>query len=107
MLIAGVDVGGTNIEVGLVDDRHRVHRRGKHDTPRSSPRAIARAIVKLLEEIGEPPAAIGLGIPGVVHEGRVLEVPNLAGWDGSFDLVEEIEGLHSRNRSTVARTAVP
>ena len=88
MLVAGVDVGGTNIEVGLVDDRHRVRERGKRNTPRSSPRKVARAIIKLIEELGDAPSAIGIGIPGVVHKGRVLEAPNLAGWDASFDIVK-------------------
>ena len=91
MLVAGVDVGGTNIEVGLVDGQHRVHQRDKRDTPRSSPRKIARAIVRLIEGFSEAPSAIGIGIPGVIHEGRVLQVPNLAGWDESFDLVGLIE----------------
>ena len=91
MVVAGVDVGGTNIEVGLVDDRHRVRARAKHDTPTSSPRKIARTIVKLIEGLGEVPSAIGIGIPGVVHDDRVLEAPNLAGWDASFDIVSEIE----------------
>jgi glucokinase len=91
MLIAGVDVGGTNIEVGLVDDEHRVRQRDKRDTPQSSPHKIARTIVKLIEDLGETPSAIGIGIPGVIHQDRVLEVPNLAGWDDSFDLVGLIE----------------
>jgi glucokinase len=91
MLIAGVDVGGTNIEVGLVDDRHRVHERAKRRTPQSSPHKIARRIVKMIEHLSEAPSAIGIGIPGVIHDGRVLEVPNLAGWDDSFDLVGLIE----------------
>ncbi|QEC48297.1 hypothetical protein FSW04_12435 [Baekduia soli] len=46
MLIAGVDVGGTNIEVGLVGDGHRVVARARRDTPRGlkvgSPRARRR-----------------------------------------------------------------
>jgi glucokinase len=91
MLVAGVDVGGTNIEVGLVDEAHRVRARGKRDTPRSSPQKIVRRIVKLVEGLGEAPSAIGIGIPGVIHRGRVLEVPNLAGWDDSFDIVGMIE----------------
>ncbi len=91
MLVAGVDVGGTNIEVGLVDERHRVHERDKRDTPRSSPHKIVRAIVKLIEGLDGVPSAIGIGIPGVIHKGRVLEVPNLAGWDDSFDIVGMIE----------------
>jgi len=91
VLVAGVDVGGTNIEVGLVDDRHRVSERDKRDTPRSSPHKIARTIVKMIEGLSDEPSAIGIGIPGVIHHGRVVEVPNLAGWDDSFDLVSMIE----------------
>ena len=91
MLVAGVDVGGTNIEVGLVDDRHRVRERAKRNTPRSSPHKVAGAIVKMVEGLGDAPSAIGMGIPGVIHEGRVLEVANLAGWDESFDIVSMIE----------------
>ena len=91
MLVAGVDVGGTNIEVGLVDDRHRVRERAKRNTPRSSPHKVAGAIVKMIEGLGDAPSAIGMGIPGVIHEGRVLEVANLAGWDESFDIVSMIE----------------
>ena len=91
MLVAGVDVGGTNIEVGLVDERHRVSERDKRDTPRSSPHKIARTIVKMIEGLGDVPSAIGMGIPGVIHKGSVVEVPNLAGWDDSFDIVKVIE----------------
>ncbi len=32
-LVAGVDVGGTNIEVGLVGGDHTVHDRAKASTP--------------------------------------------------------------------------
>lgn len=55
MLVAGVDVGGTNIEVGIVDDRHRVQERDKSGTPRSSPHKIGRTIVKLIEGLGDVP----------------------------------------------------
>lgn len=91
MLVAGVDVGGTNIEVGLVDDEHRVRERAKHGTPTDSPHKIASTIVKMIEGLDDAPSAIGIGIPGVVHNGRVLEAPNLAGWDASFDIVSELE----------------
>ena len=64
----------------------------KRDTPRSSPDEIADTIVKMIEGLSERPSAIGLGIPGVIHEDRVLEVPNLAGWDDSFDLVGIVDG---------------
>lgn len=91
MLVTGVDVGGTNIEVGIVDDRHRVQERDKSGTRRSSSHETGRTIVKLIEGLGDVPLAIGIGIPGVIHKGRVLEVPNIAGWDDSFDIVSMIE----------------
>ncbi len=86
MLVAGVDVGGTNIGVGLVDEHHRVHVRAKRDTPQLGPRALADAIIESVRGLGHHPAAVGLGIPGVIFEGQVAEVPNLAGWDKPFDL---------------------
>ena len=30
--------------------------------------------------------AVGIGIPGAVHGGEVVQVPNLAGWDGPADI---------------------
>ncbi|HUP75053.1 MAG TPA: ROK family protein [Acidimicrobiales bacterium] len=91
MLVAGVDVGGTNIGVGLVDARHRVRERDRRGTPQSSPQAIAGVIVEMIEALGDVPSAVGLGIPGVIHRGRVVEVPNLAGWDKTFDIVGELQ----------------
>ncbi|CAN5680543.1 ROK family protein [soil metagenome] len=91
MLVAGVDVGGTNIGAGLVDDDHSVVGRGKCPTPQSRPEEVAEAIIELVEGLEEQPAAVGVGLPGVIHEGRVLTAPNLAGWDDSFDVVSPLE----------------
>ena len=87
MQVVGVDVGGTNIEVGLVGDDHEVTERGKTDTPDEGPEAVLDAIAALLEDLDGQPSAIGLGIPGVVHEGRALTVPNLPNWGEPVDLV--------------------
>jgi glucokinase len=86
LMVAGVDVGGTNIEVGLVDDNHEVRARAKTGTPTGGPEDVLEAIAGLLDSLGEQPIAVGVGIPGVVHEGSVLTVPNLAGWHERFDL---------------------
>ncbi|UZJ24872.1 ROK family protein [Rhodococcus antarcticus] len=93
LLVAGVDVGGTNIEVGLVDDQHKVHGRAKAPTPSEGPDAVLDTIAELIGSLGEDPVAVGVGIPGVVHEGEVLTVPNLGGWHEQVDLVG---GLGSR-----------
>ena len=92
-LVAGVDVGGTNIEVGLVSGDHEVHDRAKALTPTSGPDAVFDTIAELVRSLGGDPIAVGVGIPGVVHEGRVLTVPNLEQWDEDVDLVG---GLTSR-----------
>ncbi len=91
MTIAGVDVGGTNIEVGLVDAGHRVLARAKRDTPQGGPDAVVTAIVDLVKSLDQTPAAVGAGIPGVVHDGRVLSVPNLENWVEHVDLAKQLE----------------
>ncbi len=87
VLVAGVDVGGTNIEVGLVDAAHDVQRRAKTATPAGGPQDVLGAITEMLTELGGDPVAVGVGIPGVVHGGEVLAVPNLPNWTEDFDLV--------------------
>ncbi|GIF01863.1 hypothetical protein Ari01nite_93270 [Paractinoplanes rishiriensis] len=86
MLVAGVDVGGTNIEVGLVDADHRVHQRAKAPTPTAGPGAVLETITDLVTSLDTAPIAVGVGIPGVVHEGSVLTVPNLQGWHQPVDV---------------------
>lgn len=86
MIVAGVDVGGTNIEVGVVDDNHHVIARAKTNTPTGGSDAVLDTIVELIDSLDEAPDAVGVGIPGVVHEGAVLTVPNLANWTDDLDL---------------------
>ena len=91
MIVAGVDVGGTNIEVGIVDWDHQVIDRAKLDTPSEGPDSVIAVIVELVESLSESPVAVGAGIPGVVHDGDVLTVPNLANWVDQVDLGGELE----------------
>ncbi len=83
--VAGVDVGGTNVAVGLVDDAHRVLARAKEDTPRSVD-DLVRQVTAMVRGLGDQPGAVGLGIPGIIHEGRVVQAPNLEGWDADTDV---------------------
>lgn len=87
VVVVGVDVGGTNIEVGSVDERHRVLQRAKAATPESGPDDVLRVIAELVGSLDADPVAIGVGIPGVVHDGRALTVPNLIGWTENVDLI--------------------
>ena len=91
MITAGVDVGGTNIEVGLVDENNNVIARAKRNTPTEGPDAVVALIAELVASLDEPPVAVGVGIPGVVHEGEVLTVPNLSNWTDQLDLAKLLE----------------
>ncbi len=86
VLVAGVDVGGTNIEVGLVDEQHEVIARAKAPTPTGGPDDVLSTIADLIGKVDGEPVAVGVGIPGVVHDGNVLTVPNLANWHEHVDL---------------------
>lgn len=79
-LIAGVDLGGTNITAGLVDDEHRVVARAKRKTPADGPDAVIEAIAGTLADLGEGPVGVGVGAPGPVSDGVVMAAPNLPGW---------------------------
>ncbi len=89
-LYAGVDVGGTGIKFGIVDDTGRVLKKDRIDTcqdrgPADAMQRSAAAIgslVKGLEfELADIPA-IGLATPGTMDlpAGMILEPPNLPAW---------------------------
>ena len=89
MLTVGVDVGGTNIQVGLVDHDEAVVARAKRPTPSGGPAAVIEVILLAIDEVGgraEDVAAVGIGLPGVVHDGEVVKVPNLVGWGETVDI---------------------
>lgn len=85
-ILAGVDLGGTNIEIGLVNSNHEVIARGKKPTPKDGPSSMIDTITEILSHFDQKPAALGIGIPGAVHEDEVIDVPNLPGWKPDLDL---------------------
>ncbi len=90
MLTAGVDIGGTNIEVGLVDDKYEVVARAKKPTPKTGPGDVVTTIVELIESLEDKPLAVGVGIPGAVDGDRIVKVPNLENWDGDVDFIARL-----------------
>lgn len=89
MIYIGVDLGGTNIAVGLVDENGKIL--CKKDTPTLVERGyepivsdMGKLALELLDEKGIPMeevASIGVGIPGIGNNdtGRVIFCTNL-GW---------------------------
>ena len=86
-LAIGVDVGGTKVAAGVVDEDGRIIAKLKRSTPAASParteQAIADAVTELLAGHQVPPGqvtAIGIGAAGFVDSARatILFAPNLA-----------------------------
>ncbi|HEY5311925.1 MAG TPA: ROK family protein [Pirellulales bacterium] len=86
----GVDVGGTNIKAGVVDDLGRplswftqpTHAR--HGAENGA-RRIGESVLTVIEQAGLKPediARVGLGAPGTmdIPAGLLLDPPNLPGW---------------------------
>jgi len=84
-LAVGVDIGGTKIAAGLVDEVGNLLRRSARATPSSDTRAIAATVVELVDEVagGRPIGWIGVGAAGCVdaEAGVVHFAPHLA-WRG-------------------------
>lgn len=89
-LFLGVDVGGTNIKIGLIDDAGQVL--GKASIPTHADQhpdptmvRVRQATDELLSDLGLPLSevgAVGLGTPGTmdIPTGMMLDPPNLPGW---------------------------
>ncbi|OHB81734.1 MAG: glucokinase [Planctomycetes bacterium RBG_16_64_10] len=86
----GVDLGGTNIKVGLVDDDGRTLvfktlRTEVKKGPEDAAARMGKAVLEVIDEAGLTPdavPAVGLGTPGTmdIPAGMMLEPPNLSGW---------------------------
>jgi glucokinase len=81
-LTVGVDVGGTKIAAGVVDEAGAMIAEARKDTPAASPQEIVDAIVDVVAELraGHDVEAVGVGAAGFVDASRstVLFAPNLA-----------------------------
>lgn len=92
-VLVGIDLGGTNIKVGLVSAQGELlaSTRAPTDAPAGPPAAIekmARLAGELLAEnkfeVGDV-IACGLGSPGPLNTktGCIVTAPNMPGWDGA------------------------
>ena len=98
--VAGIDLGGTKIEVAIFDEDNEVLGQARHPTPASGgPEDVAAAIVIAAHDAcaqadikSENLAGIGVGSPGVVdtETGTITGARNLPDWQGSFALGPEL-----------------
>jgi glucokinase len=96
--VIGVDLGGTKILAGLVDEQGQVERRRERATPLASQEELLAGLDEAVGELlGDGVVGIGFGIPSQIDQrtGRV---------EGSVNI--PLEGLDFRARMT-ARFGVP
>ncbi|MCK9903957.1 glucokinase [Parafrankia colletiae] len=81
-LAIGVDVGGTKVAAGVVDDQGKVLASARRPTPSHDPAEVADAIAELVAELRRTydVRAVGVGAAGWIDGDRstVLFAPNLA-----------------------------
>ncbi len=90
----GLDLGGTYIKYGLVDQTGRIIKKGVLPTnaEKGSRDAVIEQInLAISDVLTDDIEGIGIGTPGVVdNDGRVFESPNLPDWH-NFNLMEIFE----------------
>jgi glucokinase len=97
----GVDLGGTKIQVVVVDESSEVAGQSRRPTPtKGGPKDVANEIAGALRDAAQEAGVetsdlegIGVGSPGKVDDdaGTVAGAKNLPGWDGSYDLRRALE----------------
>ena len=82
VLTIGVDIGGTKVAAGVVDEQGTVLARTRHPTPSADPDAVEDVIALCVEELrrDHEVAAVGIGAAGFIDHstGTILVAPNLA-----------------------------
>jgi glucokinase len=101
VLTIGVDIGGTKVAAGVVDEKGVILARTRHLTPSSDPDAVEDVIAACVEELrrNDDVGAVGVGAAGFVdhRRGVVRMAPNLAWRDEPLrDAVAERTGLPVR-----------
>ena len=96
--LLGIDVGGSEIKFGLVDNQAGtlVQERRAIATPKEfSVAALTDAILGLASDVA-PNAPVGIGMPAVIQRGRVLSPPTayeIRGWVGC-DFADDLSQRH-------------
>ena len=90
----GIDVGGTNTRVALINDEYKIVDRVQFSTDTQNPQVTLEKINNVIKGFGQKIEGIGISCPGpldLIH-GIILETPNLPGWH-YFHLTEELQNI--------------
>ena len=95
-LTIGIDVGGTKVLGGVVDESGKVLTTARKDTPRQGGSALTQTIADVAKELLEQHsvASVGVSAAGFVSSDRktMLATPNIADWNG-VDLDNQLTKL--------------
>ena len=85
-LTIGIDVGGTKVLGGVVDESGNILEKARRDTPRQGGSELTRTIAEVALELmrNHKIKAVGVSAAGFVSSDRktMLATPNIAGWNG-------------------------
>ncbi|MGA0062480.1 MAG: ROK family protein, partial [Candidatus Planktophila sp.] len=85
-LTIGVDVGGTKVLGGVVDESGNVLKTARRDTPKSGGKDLTAAIAEVANELKSEfdVTSVGVSAAGWVSSDRktMLATPNISGWNG-------------------------
>lgn len=94
--IIGIDLGATNLRVGLVEKGKLVNLVNKKLPEDKSVMSIVSEMCNMIERVDQNAEKVGIGVPSVVdsEEGIVYDVQNIPGWEKVHlkDLIEEKTG---------------
>jgi glucokinase len=95
-LTIGIDVGGTKVLGGVVDEAGKVLTTARKDTPRQGGSALTQTIADVTKELLQQHsvASVGVSAAGFVSSDRktMLATPNIADWNG-VDLDHQLTAL--------------
>lgn len=89
----GIDIGGTNTRVALIDETYQLIERTEFKTNIENPYETLDKIKEALSEFNHEVIGAGISCPGPLDlfNGKVLNPPNLQGKWINFPLVQEFE----------------
>ncbi len=96
MNVVGIDLGGTNIAAGLVDEKGKILDRASCSTDSRRPaKEIAADMAMLVKRLAgaDGLAGVGIGVPGFVYGDMVLRCVNLGWWDVDVNKMMHDEGI--------------
>ena len=92
-LSIGVDVGGTKVLGGVVDEKGKILKTLRVDTPKEGGHFVTKAIAGVVKELADEfnIKTVGVAVPGYVSSDRqtVLGIPNIKDWD-EFNLRDDL-----------------